>query len=279
MQYYNYTETYYESLFTGWNRVSYPVISKLVRSTMEQYRPQQILDLGCGTGLYFDIFKNYTNNIYGIDASQQSVSLCKKKGYLHVELADATLLPFPDEFFDFVFTSEVLEHVENYVKMLKEINRVLKPKGVLLLTTTCYSTSIFQFLRLFKGNFRQFFKEVGLYFGGYKSKEKRDTFVRKWCFEILGGHYHGFRPKILKNDINSIGLKVLKIKNIYIIPPIQYYYSKQIYESAISRIKAHSLIKRMTMLLVSLTLFLTNLALKCFGIWANNIYLLAQKNC
>lgn len=275
---YNYSETYYESLFTGWNKVSYPIISKFVKSSMEKYKPETILDLGCGNGIYFDIFKIHTENIYGIDASEQSVIICQKKGYQLVELADATFLPFSDGCFDFVFTSEVLEHVEQYLLMLKEINRVLKPNGILLLTTTCYSTSIFQFIKLFKGSLMQFFKELCIYTAGFNSKEKRDTFVRKWCFELSGGHYHGFKPNLLKKDINNIGMKVLKKETFYVIPPIQYYNPKQIYESAISRKKTHSLIKRIVMLLVSLIIFIMNLVLKCFGVWANNVFILAQKN-
>ena len=129
-------------------------------------------------------FLKIIQKIDGIDVSEQSVILCKKKGYRHVKLADATVLPFPDGYFDFVFTSEVLEHVEDYLTMLKEINRVLKPDGILLLTTTCYSTSIFQFLSLYRGNISKFVKEVSVYIAGFGSKEKRNTFVRKWCFEV-----------------------------------------------------------------------------------------------
>lgn len=275
---YNYSETYYEGLLTGWNKVSYPIISRFVKSSIEKYNPETILDLGCGNGIYFDIFKTHTKKIYGIDASDQSVILCKKKGYRLVKLADATDLPFPDGYFDFVFTSEVLEHVEHYLIMLKEINRILKPNGILLLTTTCYSTSIFELFRLHRGSISQFLKEVYFYAAGFGSMEKRNSFVRRWCFESLGGHYHGFRPNLLKKDINKIGMTILKKKLFYVIPPIQYYEPKRLYNSAISREKTHSIIKRIAMLLISLIMHIVNLVLKFFGIWANNVYILAQKN-
>jgi len=53
----------------------------------------------------------YAKDIDGINVSEQSVMLCKEKGYRHVKLVDAVALPFPDKSFDYVFTSEVLEQV------------------------------------------------------------------------------------------------------------------------------------------------------------------------
>lgn len=271
---YNYSDNYFEGLLTGWNKISYPIISKLVKTCLEKYKPETILDLGCGNGIYFDVLKTYSKNIYGIDASEQSVILCSKKGYRQVKLADA-VLPFPDRYFDFVFTSEVLEHVENYIFMLNEINRILKPKGILFLTTTCYSTSIFQLP--FRVGISQYLKELYVYTTGFVSKEKRNTFVRKWCFESLGGHYHGFSPNLLKKDINNIGMTILENKSLYIIPPFPYN-PKQLAESGLSREKNHSLLKRIVMLLVSLIVFILNPVLKIFGIYSNNVYILAQRN-
>jgi len=56
--------------------------------------------------------------------------------------------------------------------MLKEIQRVPKPNGILLLMTTCYSTSIFQLVSRYRGGVLNFIKEVGVYNAGYASKEK-----------------------------------------------------------------------------------------------------------
>jgi len=59
---FNYSETYFEGLLTGWNKVSYPLISKFAKTSLEKYKPDAILDLGCGSGIYFELFKNYTKN-------------------------------------------------------------------------------------------------------------------------------------------------------------------------------------------------------------------------
>lgn len=44
-------------------------------------------------------------------------------------------LPYPDSTFDFVSCSEVVEHLENYRGLIREVNRVLKPRGLFVLTT------------------------------------------------------------------------------------------------------------------------------------------------
>jgi len=271
---YNYSKTYFEELENGWNKISYPIISKLIKTCLDKYKPVTILDLGCGNGIYFDILKTYSKNIYGIDASEQSVILCSKKGYRNVKLADATVLPFPDRYFDFVFTSEVLQHIEDYIVMLKEIDRVLKPKGILLLTTRCYSTSIFQLN--WKVSLSKFLKEIYAYIAGYISREKRNTFIRKYCFES-SGHCQGFRPNLLMKDINNIGMTILEHKLLYIYPPFPHD-PKILFESATSRKIKKSLIKRIFRFSSFLIVVIGNPVLKFFNIFANNVYLLAQRN-
>ena len=275
---FNYSRTYFEGLLNGWNKVSYPIISKFAESSLKKYQPNTILDLGCGSGIYFNLFKQYARDIDGIDVAEQSVVLCKEKGYRVVKLADAVALPFPDESFDCVFTSEVLEHVEDHVMMLKEINRVLKPNGILLLTTTCYSTSIFQLISNYRGGALNFIKELGTYLAGYTSAEKRNVFIRKWCFEVLGGHYHGFIPNVLKKDITKTGMSVLKKKTFYAVPATTPFTAKELFQSAMSKEKSHSAPKRTAMILASLTVGIAEPVFRFLGILSNNVYILAKKD-
>ena len=51
-----------------------------------------------------------------------------------IQQTDATRLPFADNSFDKIICSEVLEHIENYQGVLREINRVLKPEGILAIS-------------------------------------------------------------------------------------------------------------------------------------------------
>ncbi|MBJ6801072.1 class I SAM-dependent methyltransferase [Geomonas propionica] len=88
-----------------------------------------LLDFGCGKKPYYDLFevKSYT----GIDVVES--------GHDHTESQidvyyDGITIPFADDYFDSVFTSEVLEHVFNLDHILDEIYRVIKPDGFILIT-------------------------------------------------------------------------------------------------------------------------------------------------
>jgi SAM-dependent methyltransferase len=84
-----------------------------------------ILDLGSGT------------NRSSIARGNVCIDLCRRPGNRPPVFVctDAHHLPFTDAVFDKVCTYEVIEHVENPTRCLREIHRVLREKGVLELTT------------------------------------------------------------------------------------------------------------------------------------------------
>ncbi len=92
-----------------------------------------ILDAGCGTGSNI-IFFNQFGTTYGIDISPIATKFCQIRGIKNVVTGDVSKLPYKNNFFDIVSCMDVLEHIENEEKVIKEIFRVLKPGGELLLT-------------------------------------------------------------------------------------------------------------------------------------------------
>lgn len=96
-----------------------------------------ILEVGVGTG---SSFKDYPpgKQIIAIDASKGMLRLAEKKikaynDQIELHIADAQYLPFRDETFDTIFTSLVLCSVHNPVRGLREMRRVLKKDGCLLM--------------------------------------------------------------------------------------------------------------------------------------------------
>lgn len=106
------------------------------------YKGKIGLDVGSANGaLVFELVKNGAKKMYGIDLAEEfikkSTETAKKRKISNVEFkeADAKELPYPDNFFDFVICTEVLEHVPDFRVAIEEIERVLKPGGQFVITT------------------------------------------------------------------------------------------------------------------------------------------------
>ena len=103
----------------------------------------KILELGCGQskGLRYLVSHNYIKqeNAYGIDQSDVAIEFLKKKlPKANLEQGDIFSLKFNDDTFDYVLMMEVIEHLEDPLKVLKEVERVLKPNGELIISFPNY---------------------------------------------------------------------------------------------------------------------------------------------
>ena len=88
-----------------------------------------LMDFGCGSKPYKPLF--IVTDYIGVDFQGQGHS---HENELIDVFYDGNTLPFANNRFDSIFSSEVFEHVFNLEHMLKELNRVLKPSGKMLIT-------------------------------------------------------------------------------------------------------------------------------------------------
>ena len=97
----------------------------------------KILNIGCGTGGTIATLEKY-GQLTNVDTSKEAIRHLKKRGIKNVTQVEGLVLPYKNNSFDIVIALDVLEHIENDSKALKEWYRVLKPEGKLLITVPAY---------------------------------------------------------------------------------------------------------------------------------------------
>lgn len=105
----------------------------------------KVLEIGTGSGYGVDIIAPHTNEFVTIDKYQSELPENHPQGNSNVKFIQMNVPPLtgiPSESFDFVITFQVIEHIKNDGMFLKEIYRVLKNKGKLIVTTPNKKMSI-----------------------------------------------------------------------------------------------------------------------------------------
>lgn len=95
----------------------------------------EILDVGCGSGMNSVLLAQKGHRMHGVDISDAAVEQYNRNGF-DGRVGDIEVgLEYPDVSFDFVFCSEVIEHMTSPEVLVSEMCRVLKPGGKLVLST------------------------------------------------------------------------------------------------------------------------------------------------
>jgi SAM-dependent methyltransferase len=95
-------------------------------------RRPRILDVGCGTGANLLMLSKY-GDAEGVDISEDALAFCRDRGLDKVRLGAGEELPYDNGTFDLVTALDVVEHMDNDLAGLKEMRRVLRPGGRVLL--------------------------------------------------------------------------------------------------------------------------------------------------
>lgn len=104
-------------------------------TSLSDNKKRKILDIGCARGVFLDLARRYSWDAIGIDLSSQSAEFARTNFGLSVRVGTLEEAGFPDQFFDAVTMWDVIEHLEDPMRTLKEIRRILKPRGALLIMT------------------------------------------------------------------------------------------------------------------------------------------------
>jgi ubiquinone/menaquinone biosynthesis C-methylase UbiE len=134
---------YYESESSGEGaRQRFASIQATVLRMIEgPERPLDVADVGCGAGTQCRLWAGRGHRVFGADINQALVALARKRAVesglqIRFEVASATALPWNDQSMDVCIAPELLEHVADWSACLREFVRILKPGGVLYLSTS-----------------------------------------------------------------------------------------------------------------------------------------------
>jgi 2-polyprenyl-3-methyl-5-hydroxy-6-metoxy-1,4-benzoquinol methylase len=97
-------------------------------------RRQLLLDAGCGTGLFSAEAARRGATVVSLDCGKNLLRETRRKGVISVVAGDAAQMPVPDGSFDIVVSSECIEHTPSPQSTVRELVRVLRPGGWLVLT-------------------------------------------------------------------------------------------------------------------------------------------------
>lgn len=176
--------------------------SKILKG-LELTKEDKIIDVGCGDGFFLYLLGNLSSEVdlTGFDFDKIVLDNARKNlDIKEIKLLKGTAvgMPFSGKTFDKAIMTEVLEHIDNDKKALSEVYRILKPKGILLLTVPNYN---FPFLWdpinwVLQNIFGTHIKGIGFFAG------------------IWARHKRLYKKENLQKLIKNTGFKIEKIEEL-----------------------------------------------------------------
>jgi SAM-dependent methyltransferase len=111
-------------------------------SRIEAFRPTKgrMLDFACGAGYFYEQAIARGWDAYGVELGDWCSEAARRRGLPNMHIGLLRDLDFPDDYFDVVNASQVFEHLPNPKADLKEIKRILRPGGLLVIDVPNYKT-------------------------------------------------------------------------------------------------------------------------------------------
>lgn len=159
-----------------------PVLVPLLRG----HGVQSVLDLGCGNGGLTTELARAGFEVVGCDRDQRGIEIATAS-HPDLEFHQLAFEDVPDQLsrrFDAVVSTEVIEHLYDPASLLRCARRMLRPGGVLVLTTPHYG----------------YFKQLSVVLGGLWEEHHQTSRV--------GGHIKLFSPKAMRQILNEQGFAI-----------------------------------------------------------------------
>ena len=138
-----------------------------------------LLDFGCGPGSITGDLANYVGaggTVIGIDDSADAISVATRHDHsnrVRFEVASVYELPFSDDIFDVAYGHQVLQHLADPVRALREVKRVLRPGGLVAVRDGDFGTMTHHPHYDDLANWRDLYREVARSNGGEPDAGRR----------------------------------------------------------------------------------------------------------
>ena len=181
----------------------------------------QVLDIGCGSGHGSFVLADKFSNVMGVDVSPEAISYARlnwQKPNIEYKEGSGTKIPYSDNLFDSVVAYEVFEHICDWQKFLAEIKRVLKPNGLVYISTPnktlyspgttkpinphhCFEMTILEFKKALAGYF-----SIENFYG-----QRTPVYNDHWIWGIVNPILWTFKRIIPYKWNNSLKLQIINL--------------------------------------------------------------------
>ena len=102
---------------------------------LNELPPGRLLEIGCGDGQFLDRMKGFGWTVEGVDFDAKAADAAKEKFGIDVKVGRLEEMRYPDGSFDAVTMRHVIEHVFDPIATMREVRRILKPGGIVVVLT------------------------------------------------------------------------------------------------------------------------------------------------
>ena len=113
------------------------IIFRLMDKMLAGRNNLAMLEVGCGAGGMLGGLARY-GEVHGLDVAHEYVEYCQQRGFKKVLTASGYELPFPHDTFDVVALFDTIEHLPDDERAMSEVQRVLRPGGMVILSVPAY---------------------------------------------------------------------------------------------------------------------------------------------
>lgn len=135
------TTSFFDSIAGDWPKLKENIIGNFnITDIISKYinNCKLAVDIGCGTGDLIPLLLNFADNVIGVDRSQKMLDEAKRNlsinaNRVSLRLGEVEHLPLSDNEADFALANMVLHHLSSPIEALKEVFRVLKKRGSVII--------------------------------------------------------------------------------------------------------------------------------------------------